>query len=262
MNRGILNGLAPTTWRRFNPKVVVVNSSPSGSGLTQPFFDTFNGRFQFGRYMRVEGLVVVQAQVSFVGSTTIGAGGPYALQLPVPARRAVPDVQSLLPIGTAMAYFSTVEPFVNVGCCATLADPWASLNGDHDSYAQFYTSQITSWGLETGWTPTTAKTVTHQLGFTPSAADIIVTPSGYGGTANTNPWWVAGLTSTTFAVHTWSDNGVGGANGAFGWKAIAEPPTGQGGNLVGPGVPFDWGRFTAFGPFGNFFVELAYEPAT
>lgn len=263
MNRGALAGLIPTTWKTYKPQVLAVGQNADQSGLTQPFFDTTGGKFQFGRYMRLNDLIVVQIQTSGVGvNTTWGVGDAYVWSLPIPARRAVPGVASLLPIGEAMCYISTTEPYPNVPCAATLADPWPSLNGTQDNYLQLYATQCTSWGSETAWTSTSARTVTHYLGRTPLASDITVTSTAYAGSGNTNPWYVDTIGGSTFAVHTWSDISMTAGAGAFSWKIIAEPLTGQGGNLVGPFVPFNWAARTSFlAPFGNIFIELAYEPA-
>lgn len=263
MNRGLLAGLTSRTWSRYEWDMVVTNDDPAGAGLTQPTFDTYNGRYQFGRYMDLNGLIVVQAQVSYVGSTTVGSGGPYAFKLPVPARRSTPDTAVWEPIGAAMCYFSITGPYVNVPVTPILARPYKSLQGRHDSYCQFIAGRVVSWGSVdiNAIAPSGRETISHRVGMTPQASDIQLVPMSYTGTQNVNPYWVDTIGSSTFEVHTYNNNGSGGGVLDLGWKIDAEPAAGVGGNLVGPYVPFDWSRFTSLSPFGNFFIELVYEPA-
>lgn len=261
MNYGVLAGVTPVPWKFYRPNLRAVNNTSDGSGLVQPAVDQIKGSNQWGKYLAVERLIIVQAQLDFTGTFVIGSGGPWTMSLPFPVKRPVADTAAVTPIGSAMCYFSITEPFTNIMAVAVPADPWVSLNGQHDRYVQFVAPYITSWGTATIVAGGTNTTVTHRLGFTPNASDIYITPTNWqsGAVFNMLPISIDTITTTTFRMkaQTTAPNATAMT---YNWKAVAEPPTGQGGNVVGPNVPFDWSRSTSISPFGNFFVNLAYEP--
>jgi hypothetical protein len=70
-------------------------------------------------------------------------------------------------------------------------------------------------GDSTITTPNTYVTVTHGLGFTPTAQQIRVTPTNNMG--NAVKYWISDLGNLTFRINVNADPGVG--NATFCWKA-------------------------------------------
>lgn len=105
----------------------------------------------------------------------------------------------------------------------SLRHVWARLNLISDTTGHVYATAlagsgtIRSKGTATIASGTTAITVTHSAGFTPTVQDIYVTPSA-NTTNDPGNWWVDSITSTQFAINCRADPGAGGM--PFGWTVF------------------------------------------
>ncbi len=260
MNRGVLSGLTPGVWQRYKPQLLCAGSG----GETQPVLDdTGSTLYQTGQYLlRPTGSIVVEVQLQFIGTFSLGTGSAYVISLPVPARRITgPNTSCPIPIGTGMTYisFATSPTSVNVNCdvVPTLADPFASLSGDEDRYFQAYSPNIIDWGSSAIAGGTSSIAVTHKAGYAFNPEDIEITFTN----SSANAWYppyVSNITSTQFTVNSRSPNAA--SNAGFSYKIRGEPPSGSTGALMSPTVPWDWSRCTGLTPFGNFFFHLQYRP--
>lgn len=255
MNRGIASNTAVGAWKFYNLEIRTV-----GAGAIQPYFDKVDGHtYQYGRYQQDlgTGWVTGQVQVEMIANTTLGSGDNYIFSLPVPAVRLVPDTTDPHPIGAAMCYWSfSPAPNQNMPCVATLANPTAGLNAD--TWFQIYAPEILAQGTGSLLATGVATTVSHGLNYAPNAEDIQI---AFTGTTipNTSAWaYISNITSTTFDVRTRT---APSASCAFSWIIRGVPGSQTGGALVGPYVPWAWSRFTSLGPFGNIFVQFAYQGA-
>lgn len=259
MNRGFIPGLNADGWREYRPKLLTAGSG----GETQPTLDEVNGHWQFGRYIILNRqIVVAEVQLSFVGTFNVGAGSAYVISLPFPANRWTGQGSaSRIPIGQGMTYFSYVPaPNANTPVVPTLADPFTSLAGSEDYYFQCYCPYILDWGTSAILATNSAVTVSHRAKYAFSAYDVEITPTVLpAGTNQLLPLEVDTITSTTFRVKAQGAVNGTGSDLSFSYKIRGEPPTGQAGALMSPTVPWDWTRGTMFGPFGNIFVQLAYQ---
>lgn len=248
----------------FKPEVLCA----ANGAVTHPTFpERISGQahinYGFGRWSIDEDrIVTVEMQTQFIDDATLGSGSAYVWRLPVPARRAKGYGSDPTPIGEGMCYWSTVAPFSNVTCIATLADPWTSLGGNEDSYCQLYAPWRLDWGTFTIASGATTAVVNHRSGYAFSESDLeVLIPAGDTGLLTTKPWLLANSissTQVTFGVRVATD----AATDSIGYKVRGEPPTGQGGANVSPTVPWDWSRFDpATGPFGNIFLQLSYPAA-
>lgn len=257
MNRGVIRSSSLGDWQWYYTEL----RTASDGTPTQPTLAA-NAR-RVGRYtIDATGHVVAQIQFG-VGANGFspGAGSAYVVKLPVPARRITgPRTQCRIPIGAAMTYLSFVNaPNVNVPVVPTLADPFTSLGGDEDNWAQMICGELLDWGTATFPTTPANVTVNHNLGVTFDPADLNIVFKGDAGTNVKFPFWVTSITTTQFTVNTRAI--FSAATVDFDWKIQAPPQTGTYGNLVSPTAPWAWSRVSGSGPFGQFFLEIEYDAA-
>jgi hypothetical protein len=224
-NKGVFSGatVGSGQWRNYDP--LWLNTNQSGTP-TMP--DIGNGTKQ-GRYLKLTGgLVVAQVQLIFGSTTTFGNGDFYTIGLPFPANRWTATLGSTvadLPIGTALAWQgSAASPSLTMPLLPTLADPGGGYGTqtNEDYFAHLFyphalavgTSSVTNAG---------PATVTHNLGLTPVASDITITPTAITA-SSTNPKivYVDTIGATTFNVNVLTALGSGKTL-SFSWKARAEP---------------------------------------
>lgn len=260
-NRGILR--SNERWQYFKPLAHVAGTGSE----TQPVLNDIDGTtYQNGRWVRDPdtNYVTVQMQIVLVGTgATAGSGGPLLLRLPTPARRAIEldaNRNCPIPLGTGMCYLSVIAPFVNVPVVPTLADRYASLGGNEDSWIQLYAPYVVSWGTLTGTGTGANQSVAHRAGFAVDARDVELVPTSTAQSSASGLFAVIATDSTNITVASRTAGSIS-ASQTISWKVRAEPPTGQTGALVSPTTPFDWSRFTIFGPYPNLFVQLGYEAA-
>jgi hypothetical protein len=93
----------------------------------------------------------------------------------------------------------------------TLADPWASLNGQEDNYVQFFSTQVTAWGTATiSASPSIAVTTDGVNGSgtalswqtAPSAADFLLSHDSRDTTVGNPgiPAWISSVTTSGFTI--------------------------------------------------------------
>jgi hypothetical protein len=209
----------------------------------------------------LEGMVNAQYQFSTIGSFSEGSGADaWVFRLPVPARRLILDDRDEYPLGTAMAYRSFVEPYMNVNCTPVLADPaWPQIRRtEADSWFQIAVPYCLAQGTGTiTGTAGTGETVTvsHTLGYTPKAYDIQIvgTDTGPFASAAAGMFYVTNIDTDSFDVGCFNVNSGGSL--PFSYKIMAEPPTSN--IWLGPRKPYYWASSTLF----NLFVQLRYEAA-
>lgn len=248
-NKGVISGLTPGVWQRYRPRMICVG----GTDPNQT--DAGDIRFQTGQWLfhppdTIE--AIIQTQLLATGGQ--GSGGPYAISLPYPGRRAVAGNPDYTPIGNGHVYFSQVAPVVNVDVTPTLANPSTALD-DPDTWCVAYASQIIDWG--TFSLSSASVTVNHKAGFAFNPEDLILTAGSSAGNA-WHPPYVDGITSSQFVVHTRNNSTSPSSAVSYSYKIRAFPPSGASGALISPTVPWDWSRVTSLGPFGNFFFRLTY----
>ena len=238
-------------------------------GETQPYLDRkqFNegNPTQYGRFQQDldTGWVNGQVQIQFVAASTIGAGSAYVLSLPRPVVRAFPGKADPTPIGKAMCYWSgswaSGQRNSNLPCIVTAADPFVSLNGLEDRWAQIYAPEILSQGTATIINGTQTITVAHDLGYAFNAVDVEYNCTS-SNVASTNAFVsVTAVTSSDLTFGTRNNATSPGLDISWKVRARVGMPTGSTGALVSPTVPWAWSQFTSLGPFGNIFVKLGYE---
>lgn len=274
MNKGLLPGLNEDGWRRYDPQWIL--AGPIDATRVQPTVDTQNAAAQwssgkpFGRYLVCDGgaYVVVEIQLSMTGNTTIGSPGTgaspvsdaYLFSLPVPARRWTGEGQpSYAPLGLAMSYWNLDSPSQNTTpMTVTLADPFASLSGRENNYIQCYCPELKAWGAGTLSGATATPTLTSGLGSTdilyPEDIELVFIDA----TSISSAAGIAAITSTThgsFTVQTFGSTSAAD----FRWEYKGKSP-GASGPLLSPAMPWDWARTVGTGPFGNIFLQCAYEP--
>ena len=261
MNKGLLPGLNQDGWRNYPLTVKTIGADPSSGNTVQPTLG-YTTTSNFARYLIVDHqYVVVEVMVSFL--TYPGLGLAYVIKLPFPANRWTGTGQpSAVPLSTTpgMAYWSFSNPWVTMPLIATLADPHVDLGSSEDHYFQMYCPRQFNYGatVESGG----HKLVSAVAGvpLTLVASDIDITPTDASGILSTS-----GLPSIQNLLVTPNNfdvvNSAGGAGAAhFSWKWNGNPPSGQYGAIVSPGVPWDWTPAGSFGITGNIFLQLSYEP--
>ena len=249
-------GIAPNTalgaWKYY---FMDIKTAGSG-GETQPFFDPYDGTYQYGRYQQDigTGWVNAQIQVAFVGATTVGSGSAYVFRLPKPFVRPVPGQASYIPIGYAMCYWSYSTNFDvpnhNMPCIALPADPYASLGGQEDYYCQVMAPY--TWDQNSFNIPTSSSNVTfgHELGKTPNMQDISIVFNTTSSNAST-PHWISAASSSSITLNLRAN--YSGAQTTHYYKLETD------GGIVSPIVPWKWANFTTFSPYGNIFIQLSYQ---
>jgi hypothetical protein len=247
-NRGLASGLTPNTWYRYKPRMICVGGTdPDTSDQGNPNYQT--GQFQ----LRPNGSILAVVQKQFF-TASIGSGGPYAYELPVPARR----LGSTQMNGSGMCYLSfTGSPNVNFEVTPILGE--SSGLDDPDRWFQALAPSAFDWGTGTLSNAATSVTVNHNLGFAFDPAYLRVNVTNNSGNA-WHPMYCDTVTPTQFTLHTRNNVVTPAANVGFEWTIEAPPPSGTGGALVSPTLPFAWSRVTSLGPFGNHFFIVEYPP--
>jgi hypothetical protein len=270
MNKGLVTGLNTDTWRYYTPKMIVAGNA---GGLTQPIASGL-GPINFGNFARYhvveKRFCIVEFQYTTVDVGTLGSGGSYAWNLPLPARRWSGDQQaggspSGCVIGSGMAYITFanvgVVPNINIPLAVTLADPFISLAGDQDSYFQAYAPYITDWGTDTVVGGSNTKTTNHTIGFAFNAQDITLNFLDANTGLTASELQLTSITSTQFTIIIRGANASAGGS-SYSYKIRAEPPTGQQGALCSPTVPYDAASKTSLlSPFASWHFAMIYEIA-
>lgn len=217
-NRGLLDGLGPSLWQAFLPNIR--GFSAAGTGITDPVIGASAPRFgQF--WNNGQGRVFYQGSIEFDANTTFGTGeSVWGLTLPVPASRSNGGAD--LPIGNCWLWQKGSDPQLNMVAIPTLMDPLlpGGNQGQEDHYFQIFLPYSISYGTGSIATSATSTTVTHNLGYTPSAYDIKIVATN---APSTTPKivYVNNITSTTFDVNVVSSSATTGLT--FAWKIVAEP---------------------------------------
>lgn len=258
-NRGVDAGVTPEVWHRYKPQMKNTN------GGDPTLDDAGSTQYQTAQYLlKPDGRVQVVFQTEFIG--TFGAAGSgtgnWAFTLPVPAHRpSGPNTSCPMPIGTGQCYISfTGQPNVNCDVVPTIADPSSALD-DPDHWFQAYAPYVLDWGTFALATNTHNNSNSHNVNWAFNPEDIEVLMPG---ASVSQAWWpvnVNSINASSLTVSTAnSASGTGGPTN-LNYKIRAEPPSGAGGALVGPNVPWNWNHWVnvTTGPFGNFFFHLEYR---
>lgn len=271
MNRGSLLGSTQPQIQFYEPTMICAANSGTP---THPSLTRVDGHsYQFGRFVQLSpSLVYVEIQLQFLGAQAdstgaVGSGGVYCISLPpeFPLKRTNPGQIERTPLspGTGMSYLSfgsASVPDVNVECVPVAADPWATLNGQEDSYFSAMVPYGVEWGSNSIGAALTVSTINHPLGYAFNAYDVdTVTFKATSTQAIQHPY-IDTITTTQFNVNVRQIPSTNGVN--FDYKVRAEPATGQAGALMSPTMPWDWTKVTSITPFGNFFFTLLYETVT
>ncbi len=257
MNRGALanTGIDAWTYSPFLVRAVAASGTP-----VDPIFDQAGSPlYNWVRYNQdLDGQVTVQYQIATVGSFSEGSGADaWCFLLPVPARTS--GVRGEFPLGTAIAYRSFTEPFINMSCTPVLADPdWPQLRGDAGSWFQLAVPYCWQTGTATitgGAGSGESTTVSHALGYAPKAYDImpVVTDPSVFSSGATAFITIQNIDTDSFDLVAMNVNS--GNDLPISWKIQAEPQTGN--PWLGPRKPFYWASSATF----NLFIQLRYEAA-
>jgi hypothetical protein len=238
---GLFDGLEKRTWNYYEPELRTawVSGDPSPSNLSL-------GNSQlFGRFLELPGgLVIAQTKIILGSTFSRGSGRAYIQRLPRPAHRWTADLANSqtadLPIGTGLAWQgSAANPSLTMPVLPTLSDPFGpiNINGDEDYWAHLFIPHGLAMGTGAFASNATTVTITHNLGLTPSAYDITITPTNVPG-ANPRDIAVQNIGPTTFDVVI----GTGSTTPlTFAWKARVEPNNSVGTpQLVNHARPWLW----------------------
>ena len=257
-NRGTIPGASKDGWRDYTPEWVGLVHSGGTDPSVQPSIG--NGSIR-GRYnVLPNGLVIVKFALLIGSTTTLGTGDElWAFGLPLPIYRW--QGSALNPVGDGIAWQgASASPSFTVPVKPSYLNdavfsPFGVGQGRNDYYFGFHCGQAKKTGTGSIAGSNTSTTITHGLGYTPSAWDIQIVGTGLtsGSTWQGTPW-IDTITSTQFNVNlpvapgtskTWS----------FSWKADAVPGSGSEFNpeMLGSTKPFAWASGNQLG------ATLIYE---
>lgn len=209
MNPGVRSAVSRQTWQTYFPKMFVVGAG----SLTQPIPLGTPAR-NLGRWIYLDkNTVQAEIHMAFSYWSPVGAGGPYIVELPVPAKR--PSNAGSGPVAIGHGYYlkALADPQPQVPIVTTLADKrFVGTGGlsDADSYMQCYVPVGgMSWGTGTWSANAKSVTITHNAGYTPDASDINfqLTQTAVSPLYDNYPLQIQSVGSTTFTVAT-SDNNM------------------------------------------------------
>lgn len=252
-NRGVYPGLTPDTWRDYEPRLVATVTS----GTTLPTEPSLGSDgTAMGRYMQLPGgFIIAQAHLVFGtaanGATAGGSPNPshaWMVSLPRPANRwtAITGANADLPIGTGLLRTDpSGTQALTMPCIPTLADPFVphAWQQGQDEYAQLFCAHSLETGTASISGTATSTTVTHHLGITPTASDVVCNISSLTGSpAAIRNVYLTNFTSTTFDINVQvAPGGTTAVN--FTWKIRAEPNSSATVTpLVNHGRPWAWGE--------------------
>lgn len=245
MNPGLLQGLRKGGWQNYVP---ILRTVKVGGGSTQPGASDNFGSQHAGRWLQLDnGLVIAQIQVYFPLGLARGSGDAYLVRLPKMANRWA-NLNGMA-IGTGMAYQALADPSEHMPITPQLCerDTFVEVSGQEDHWCQMQVPYHVASGTGTipaGSSPGTNSivTITHGIGITPKASDIVITPTVL---PNANVHVVPSvqnITSTTFDVALRAVVGTP-TDFTFGWRVWAEPSGSIVNALVSPLKPWNWFSF-------------------
>lgn len=243
MNPGVFPGISKNGWRDYKVDwkgVVPLGQTPP---TVQPSIG--NGTL-VGRYaLSPTGVVIVFISLTF-GSTTVAGTGDtgYLFSLPLPFNRFVGS--SLVSTGFAILQQDPAgsPSFMRIGSPSyTNQGLSTGINqGEEDYYVQIDGIQTVNAGTGS-ITNATSTTITHGLGYTPYAWDVLITPTALtAASASPGVLSVQNITSTTFDVVCVTNPGAAKTL-SFSWKCDATPGANASeffSTLVSSAKPWGW----------------------
>lgn len=242
MNPGVRPGFK-NKWYDYKPTLYGVVHTGGSAPASQP--DIGNGTIWGSYRLSPTGVVDCKGGIVFGSSSTFGSGDDlWIISLPYKLYKWTGS--SVNPTGVVLLWqgSSATPSYTKVGLATNLEGDFVPFaTGDNnDSYFSIGGINPVSNGTGT-ITNATPATITHNLGMTPTAYDITITPTSLtAGSAAPGMVYVDTITSTQFNVNTQNALGASKSLG-FSWKADALP-SGAAGDYytsnVGSKKPWTW----------------------